>query len=89
MSDKPKSLKQCGVPLGARIVFRAQWLPFLGMCLLMICTLPFTVIWCLLHESGMDFMDGLEDVLQERVDRIKAHRKKVVSLYASHEKATP
>jgi hypothetical protein len=81
MGDRT-TLKQHGVPFGARIVFRLQWAPFLAMSLLMVCTLPVVFIWGLLHDSAEDFADGLEEVLQKRLDQIKAHRTRLIRMYA-------
>lgn len=83
MPDAPiKRLKDLGVPLGARICFRLQWVPFLTMSVLLICTLPFVLVWGLFHHSAEDFMHGIEDVFRQRVQRIQEHRARVIRLYA-------
>lgn len=76
-----KTLKQCGVPYGARIVFRLQYAPFVGMCLLMVCTLPFVFLWGLIHESAVDFLEGVTELLSDRLDDLNAHRARVIRLY--------
>lgn len=77
-----KTLKQSGVPLGARIVFRLQWIPFLILALLLVATLPVVFLWGLIHESAHDFLEGCTEVLTERLDGIRRHRERIVGLYA-------
>lgn len=77
-----KTLKEQGVPFGARMLFRLQWLPFLGVSLLLVVSLPFVCLWGLVHESGVVFLRGCCDVLEDRVKRIEQHRDKVLSLYS-------
>ena len=76
-----KTLKQEGVPFGARWLFRAQygWLMLMIVCLLL--TTPLVALWCLLHDSGIDFVDGVAQVLQDRLESIKSHRVRIVRLY--------
>jgi hypothetical protein len=81
-ADSLKTLKESGVPLGARIVFRLQWVPFITLALLLVATFPFVFLWGLIHESAHDFIQGCNDVLKERLERITRHRERLIGLYA-------
>ena len=76
-----KTLKQEGVPLGARMLFRAQhgWFLFMAACLVL--TIPFAAMWGFVHESGDDFIEGVTEVLQDRLERVNSHRERLVRLY--------
>lgn len=77
-----KSLKDEGVPFGARVVFRLQ---YLGMLLAMAClvmTFPAISIWAMIHDSGVRFLMAITDVLEGWAKSTKAHRDHVVALYA-------
>lgn len=76
-----KTLKEEGVPLGARIVFRLQHTGLLVMVLALIPTTPFAVLWAMVHESGFDFILGVADVLEKKSEQIKEHREKLIRLY--------
>lgn len=76
------TLRKSGVPLGARIVFRLQWIPFVTTAVLLVATLPVVFLWGLIHESGHDFLEGCMDVLTHKLDDIIRHRKRLVRLYA-------
>lgn len=76
-----KTLKEEGVPLGARIVFRLQHAGLLVMVLGLIPTTPFAVLWAMVHESGFDFILGVTDVLEKKSDQVKRHREKLVRMY--------
>ena len=77
-----KTLKQEGVPFGARMVFRLQHAGFLLATLGLVLTIPFAALWSLIHPSGQNFIEGVGDVLQARLARVKAQRERLVHLYA-------
>ena len=76
-----KTLKQEGVPFGARMVFRAQHAGFLVMAVCLLLTMQFALVLGLAHESGNDFIEGITDILQSRLERVKKQREKLVRLY--------
>lgn len=82
-----KSLKECGVPFGARIVFRMQWAPLIAMVLVFALSLPFVAVWGLAHESGLEFIDGVTEMLREKTTEIQQHRNRLIAMYAKHEDA--
>lgn len=77
-----KTLRQEGVPFGARMVFRLQHAWFLLMALALLLTVPFVAVWAVVHESGQEFLEGASDVLQSRGERVRQQRDKLVRLYA-------
>lgn len=79
-------MKSCGVPLGARIVFRLQWAPFIVMSILLLLTLPFIfIVWVFRVEAAQAFIDGVNAVLVGRAKAIAAHRERVIALYSRSE----
>lgn len=63
------------------MVFRAQYAWFIGMILCLLVTLPVAALWALLHESGQQFIDALNDMLEEKSVAILKHRQQVIDLY--------
>jgi hypothetical protein len=78
-----KTLKQEGVPFGARMVFRAQHALFLAMAIALTLTLPFAFVWSLVHESGSAFIRGATVILHARLERVKRQREKLARMYAT------
>ena len=76
-----KTLKQEGVPFGARMVFRAQHVLFCIMAICLVLTIPFVLIWGLVHESGQDFIDRATNVISARLEQVKAQRAKIILMY--------
>lgn len=80
--DSPKrSLRQEGVPLGVRWALRAQHFGFVLMSILLVFTLPFAAVWAMVHESGVRFLEGAQEVVTDRFNRMKEHRARVVAMY--------
>lgn len=80
-----KSLKQEGVPFGARMVFRLQYLGFLSACIGMLLTIPLIFLWGMVHQSGEDFLNGACALIEDRLQQIKKHRDKLIRLYAKND----
>ncbi len=78
-----KTLKECGDPFGARMVFRLQWLPLITMILLFMLTIPAILVWGLVHHSGVDFFEEVLQVIQDKGTEVKDHRDRLVRMYAS------
>ena len=77
-----KTLKEQGVPFGARCVFRLQWVLFVGVALLLLLSLPLAILWACFHASGVTFLTGANGVLESRIERIELHRERLVRLYS-------
>ncbi len=72
-------LKAAGVPLGARIVFRLQHLGWIVGALLMV---PGLFVWGLVHPSGLDAIDRMMDLMDEREHRIRVQKMKLIRMYS-------
>jgi hypothetical protein len=77
-----KSLKDEGVPLSGRVMFRVQYAGKILALIGLVMTLPAVCIWALAHDSGVRFLQGITAVLEGWVESIKAHRQRVIDLYA-------
>ena len=77
-----KTLKEAGVPFGARMVFRLQHTGFLLMALGLLPTLPFACVWAAFSQSGRWFLLGVCEVIQNRAQQVRQHTERLVRLYA-------
>lgn len=77
-----KTLKEEGVPFGARMVFRLQYLGFIAASIGMLMTIPLLFLWGMVHQSGEDFINEASNFVETRTEQIKKHREKLIRLYA-------
>ena len=77
-----KTLRQSGVPFGARVLFRLQWLPLIVSVLVLIVSLPILGVWALIHDSGLEFIRGAQEVLEAKKAAVLEHRDKLIKMYA-------
>lgn len=84
-APKVTHLKDLGVPLSARILFRLQWTPFLCLAGLLLLSSPLTALAAVFSETAMKFLTGLGPVLDAKTAEVQRHRDKLVALYARPE----
>lgn len=80
-----KSLKDQGVPLGARILFRLQWLHYILLVTLIILSVPFLLPFWLVLLCNQDMFESIMALMNRQEAKIIAHREKLINLYRSHE----
>lgn len=77
-----KTMKESGVPFGARMVFRLAHLPLIVMVFVVIISLPVLFVTGLLVGDMSAVLEPVEEMLEARLERLKARREELVRLWS-------
>ena len=78
MNTDFKTLKQSGVPFGARLLFRLRYLPVVLFAFMLLLTIP---VLALAHVMGSSVLEDVTEFLNQKHEEMKAKHQRIIDLY--------